>query len=336
VSFELIHAWSARGLDGDGPGFVSVVRTAGLPRPIERLAVACSGHRLPEDDRGTIAMRRFERADGVWTILTATRPLASTDPTAPGTTRRISHHLVLDELDLERIDLGETVSSWRPQHEYDGAPEVRDAPPTLPAADERPTTAASNWHRATGDSGWAGEAILRIRELGGEPLVVLLEGTADTATLAADLLRLLPPEERARLTFADRLRRCDEGLRLVLLDERSLALAEKPMPGGVALLDLRRGRTSPTTPEGAESDTARAGGATISITRARREVPLGSIEIEKVQPSGIWTEPIEVRLEPEVSDRGRWMVVLAAAAIVLALALFAFSLAFEDPTGATP
>lgn len=323
MSFELAHAWADRGLDEDGPGFVVVVRTEGLPRAIERIAVACSGHRLPEDDRATLALRRFERPDGTWAMLTATTP----DEGDPARSRRVAHHLVLDELDLRRSDLAGTVAAWRPMRSFDGRIESREAPPRLPSIAEVPPEPASAWQRALGDAAWAGETLARIRTLGDETLVVLLPGSADVAALAADLLGLLPPPERSRLTFADRLRRSDVGLRLVLLDEHAVGIAEKPLPGGAALMDLRdrKSHEGSAAPSRAEAGTSRSDASFFSIERERREVQLGDVESRPIEPSVEWTGPIEVRLEEKGSNAGRWMLLAAAAAVVLLMAAVAFA-----------
>ena len=345
MSFEVIHAWAQRGLDGDGPGYVTVVRTAGTPRAIERVAIAHSGHRLPEDERPTLALRRFERADGVWAILTSTVPCdaAAADGTATGTTtepRRLAHHLILDELDLQRIDLARVVAEWRSARTHAGTPEERETPPlSADIASASTSTVAAAWEAAVGDAGWAGEAIERLRSLGDEPLVVLLPDGADTAALAADLMALLPPDERPRLAFADRLRRRDEGLRLVLVDETALRLAEKPPPGGAARLDLRKTRDAerPGRPDHAAAETSRRGDAVLSIARSRRTVDLGATEAEPrddATAETAWRGSIEVRLDEETPERGRWWLLVAAGLVVLVLAAFAFSSDLPSTTGA--
>lgn len=327
MSFELIHAWAIRGIDGDGPGFVTVARTAGLPRGIERLAVAHSGHRLPEDQRPTIALRRFDRPDGGWAMLTATTP--------SGDDRRIAHHLVLDETELPRIDLAATISRWRAEPSLGAAPQEREAPPSPPPAQDRPTEPAAAWQRALGDAGWAGEAIARMRGLAGEPLVVLLPGEIDTAPLAADIVQLLPSTERSTFTFADRLRRADEGLRLVLLDEIAIGIAEKALPGGAALLDVRSigSRTSPSAPEHADAEAARAGGALISMERERRDVRIGSVEATPSEPTAVWSGPIEVRLEEPRSKGTGWLAAVVVIVIMLT-AIYAFASPEGVPIGA--
>ena len=49
---QLVHAWSDHGgVDGEGPGFVTVMRTADMPASAVRMAVSCSGHRVGLDER---------------------------------------------------------------------------------------------------------------------------------------------------------------------------------------------------------------------------------------------------------------------------------------------
>lgn len=321
---ELVHAWSDRGgVDGEGPGYVTVVRSPGMPASAVRLAVSCSGHRVGVDDRPTIALRRFETVEGVFTILSSTSPVEH--ETGPS---RIAHHWILDEAAARRHDPAALLAAWRPLRIWSGDVKAIPTPPvSLEPIQPRSCEA---WSVAAGDAGWAGDVVERLRQLEGATLVVRLTGSIDAVAMLGEILALLPAEERHRLTFADRLRRRDD-VSLVLLDDRAAAIAETPLPGGAALLDLT-GR--PSASSGELADAARSGSS--ASPAAPRDVPeVGTAEPERFEDSDhAWSGPIEVTLaEPASGSRSSRALIVASVAIlaVIALAWALFSGPFASP-----
>ncbi|MBM4104797.1 MAG: hypothetical protein FJ257_00580 [Phycisphaerae bacterium] len=313
MSLELVHAWAPRGLDGGGPGFHVVARTAGMPPLAERLAVGLSGHRLDRDPRPTLALRRVEALGSAWSILSSTRPA----PDAGGGPNRVAHHLLLDERDLGSVDPAALVSEWRPLERWEGPPREIAAPPPLPGSSIGGMPCAA-WASATGDAGWAGEALRRIEVLGGEPLVLLLPARADPRRLAVEMLALLPRERRSSFSFADRLDHAPPGTTILcaMLDPEALAIATKPMPAGAALLDLRAPASPPASPE---ADAARQG-RPLGGTPERPAVAFGAVEEETIEPIDdprFLAIPIEVVLD----DAPRSPRLLLAAAVAVSLLL---------------
>jgi len=313
MSLELVHAWAPRGLDGGGPGFHVVARTAGMPPLAERLAVGLSGHRLDRDPRPTLALRRVEALGSSWTILSTTRPA----PDAGGGPNRLAHHLLLDERDLEVVDPAALVSAWRPLERWDGPPREIAAPPALPDS-TLPASPCAAWAESTGDAGWAGEALRRIEALGGEALVVLLPARTDARRLAVELLALLPLARRATLGFADRLDVAPPGasVRCVLLDPEALAIATRSLPAGAALLDLRVPASAPGSPE---ADAAREG-RSLGGAPERPAVAFGAIEDEPVEPLDD-ARSLAIPIEVVLDDAPRAPRRLLAAAVAVALLL---------------
>jgi hypothetical protein len=321
---ELVHAWSDRGLDGDGPGYVVVARTSGLRPSVGRIVESRSGHRVGTDLRPTIALRRAESVEGPVAMLTATAPIRD----AEGTGTRIAHHLVFDDEEVGSMDPVAKLAAWRPLHRWSGPSRElpalsRDEEPVEP----RPCAA---WEAASGDAGWAGEAISRLRSLGGSMLVVRFAGAIDARSLFIELASLLPRSERASLTFADRLRRNDP-VALVLLDDQAVAIAEIPLPGGTALLDLSAPRPSP---EHGLAHAARSG-AIVEPPSPRAAPELGVEEPIRLEDAGEpWSRPIEVTLAaPASGSRSSLAWLLVALAIVSALAWMLWSGPPTTPEG---
>lgn len=307
---ELVHAWSDQGLDGDGPGYVTVARTPGLPASASRIAEACSGHRVGIDDRSTMALRRFETVEGVFVVLSATSPVRrDSDPA------RIATHLILDEDSAARHDPAAILAAWRPRLEWREDP--RELPPPRFSEDPTESRPCETWLRAAGDAGWAGDVVERLRRLEGSTLVVRLAGEIEAAAMLRELLALLPAEERRRFTFADRLRRRDE-VSLVLLDDQAAAIAEAPLPGGAALLDLT-GRLPASSGELANA--ARSG--SVASPAAPRDMPdVGIIEPERIEDSDrVWSGPIEVRLATPTPSRLTSSLALVAVLAAVAVAV---------------
>ena len=308
---QLVHAWSDHGgVDGEGPGYVTVMRSSAMPASAVRIAVSCSGHRVGVDDRSTIASRRFETVEGVFTILSSTSPVEH--GTGPS---RIAHHLILDEVAARRHDPAALLAAWRPLRIWSGDEQaISPLPESLEPIQPRSCEA---WHEAAGDAGWAGDVVGRLRQLEGATLVVRLTGSIDAVAMLGELLALLPIEERRRLTFADRLRRHDD-VSLVLLDDRAAAIAETPLPGGAALLDLT-GR--PSASSGELANAARAGSS--ASPAAPRDVPeVGTTEPERFEDSDhAWSGPIEVTLASPASPRRSGAFVLTAIAVAGAAAI---------------
>jgi hypothetical protein len=308
---QLVHAWSDHGgVDGEGPGFVTVMRTADMPASAVRMAVSCSGHRVGLDERPTIAMRRFETVEGAFMVLSSTCPVEL--ESGPS---RIAHHWILDERAARLHDPAALLDAWRPMSAWSGDVKAIPAPPD--ASDPIGARRCEGWQSAAGDAGWAGDVIDRVRSLEGSTLVVRLPNAIDALALVIELAALLPPEERRRLTFADRLRRRDE-VALVLLDDSAAAIAEAPLPGGAALLDLTE-RSAASN--GALAEAARAG-STIEPATPRQAPVLGDTEPERVEDSDrAWSGPIEVTLASPTSPRQATAVVLVAIAIAGAAAI---------------
>lgn len=309
---ELVHAWSDRGLDGDGPGYVVVARTPGLPASAARLAESRSGHRVGIDRRPTIALRRIDSVEGTFTLLTATAPV----PAAEGAGTRIAHHLLLDEQESARRDPVALLAAWHPERSWSGPSRKLHAPSIHEAAVEPRRCDA--WQAASGDAGWAGEAIMRLRSLGGSMLVVRFAGAIEPRALLLELASLLPESERRALTFSDRLRR-DDPVSLVLLDVDAVAIAETPLPGGAALLDLSSPRPSP---DHELADAARSGAA-LQPPLPRVAPELGVTEPRRLEESQqAWSGPIAVTLaEPASGTRSARVAIVAAIAILAAVAL---------------
>lgn len=321
---EVIHTWDRTGLDGDGPGFTVVARTAGLSRESASRAAQWSGHRVGLDAGRTIAIRRIETAGGSWTLLSATAPCRDRG----GGANRIAHHLIIEEGDLRDFDPAAALLEWSPSFEWDGPP--RELEPSGRPAPLAPAPCRT-WQTVVGDSGWAGVVAERLRQLQGETLVVLLPGQLDfdgTVGLAAELAAILPEAERRELTFSNRLG-TSESPQLVILDDAAAAIAERPLPGGSALLDLR---AAPSCGEGLFVPHARAGHS-IPPSAARSLPSIGDREVERVEPSpSAWSGSIEVRMSPS-KKRGPTGRILAVVGVVAAASLLLWLLVSSGKGG---
>lgn len=320
--FELVHTYATRGLRGEPAGFATVAATAGLPAPAAAAAESLSGYPLGRDERPATALRSVEAGGRRYLLYSQSRPCA---PTPAGLPNRIAHHLVID-LDSRgaRGDLAALVWQWRFRSEWPGPATEIATPPAVPA-EALPPIACEAWAAAAGDAGWAGVVLERLDSIADRPVSVLLGGAIDASRLAAELLRLLPPAKRSSLTFSDRPEAARPGIsvRLLLLDEETLARFGPPPTPGPAVLDLRDRR------EAGDSAAARAArdGAAIAGESAATPGPrFGSDErpasLDDAAPAEIG--PIEVRLEE--SPRRPAAILLAVAMLAMLAALAAWLL----------
>lgn len=204
VSVELIHTSLARGLDG-GSGYTVAGRTGGMPAAMSDALSRLSG--LPPawndatlEEKILCAFRRVECAGQRLSVLSRITPNGM-DYT--GRANRLSHHRVIDARVLSESDpaaLLEDDALWR--QEWVGAARefIGGDVPARVARDDAPL---HTWEREFGDAGFAA-SVLEAMLKSGIGVWVVVPAMSKRLRLAAEMMSLLPREQRWQFTFATR------------------------------------------------------------------------------------------------------------------------------------
>ena len=227
MNSELIHTSLARGLDG-GSGYTVAGRTGGMPRAMSDTLSRLSG--LPNawsdatiEEKILCAFREVECAGQRLAVLSHIAP-SGMDYT--GRTNRLSHHRVVDTRAMHGSDpagLLEDDSLWL--REWIGAArELSDG--ELPARLAREDAPLHTWERVFGDAGWAA-SVLEVVMKSGIGVWLVVPARSKKLRLCAEMMALLPQEQRWQFTFATRpiALGSDASVKICFVDEREPELA---------------------------------------------------------------------------------------------------------------
>ncbi|MDR1491759.1 MAG: hypothetical protein LBT05_03430 [Planctomycetaceae bacterium] len=270
---ELIYTSSPQGLKPGSQGFCTVACTAGMPPNLARFLETLSGYRhvyLPPDPntvKNPVAFSYLVVRQGglTWRILSRTAD-AGLDYTKR--TNKISHHLVLDNAELQPSGPAAILLQY-PQF----CTLWNQTPALLPADKKLPTFSSPmrichTWRQLTGDAGWGG--VLAEAAVAKRPVSLIFHPGIQTAPLIEESLALLPPEQRWNVTFTTYYCNIPTGVdcqwKSLLIGSPEIAQAR--LSANTLVLDLTQPLSAP--PAGKWTELARTG---VSPEQRRTAVP---------------------------------------------------------------
>lgn len=261
MSFELIHASVAKGLDG-GSGFATVVATAGLPQPLEAVLKELSAYdfdpsRAVGADRVDHAHRIVTVQGSTWTVVSRIAPCGSD---ASGRPNRIAHHLVVEQSERAAAGPAALIAAYRSFAQMPPAVERRARGPALPTPIDEPPRPADAWTQAGFDAGFAGLAARMLLDQSPAPIYLVFTEEVDALPLVDDIVMMLPAERRWLVTFSTRFLRASASVRCQLrcVREGAPGVASLLAEPGARHLVVRRGAEAGAS---AAADAAREGRA---------------------------------------------------------------------------
>lgn len=205
MSHEIYYTSAPEGTRPGQHGFCTVATTSGIPRPLQDRLESVSGYR--HQFSGTGSEDRNPVAWAHWLVQVQGREVsvlsricdAGLDYTQR--TNAFAHHLALEP--AERAVAGPAWMLSRPgvmATTWDGqvGSIVRTAP--LPDFEVRPNR-CEEWHRITGDAGWAGVLAEAAIKHPRRPVCLLFSPGQNVLPLIAEAIALLPPGRRWEVSF---------------------------------------------------------------------------------------------------------------------------------------
>ncbi len=201
---ELIFTSAPVGLKPGIQGFCTVACTTGMPPNLAKLLESLSGYRhvfLPPDANATknppACSHLLLNLGGVpWHILSRT---ADAGLDYMQRTNKISHHLVLDKVELQEAGPAAVLSQYQFLASWNQKPVVLPANKKLPAISSPPRI-CERWAQLTGDAGWGG--ILAETALTKRPVSIIFRPGMNMLPLLDEAMALLPPELRWQISFS--------------------------------------------------------------------------------------------------------------------------------------
>lgn len=271
--FELVHTSARRGLKPGSRGFTTVAHTRGMSPTLIEMLESMSGYRFefspagPDANRNPVVRMYCRLRLGVedFHVLSHLGP-AGADYT--GRANRIAHHIAIT--DCSGLKAGPAWLLAQPQlflDRWDGEPRLLESRTSLPDGEVMPEQ-CGRWNVLTGDAGWAGEVVGRLRHDPRMTMAVLLPEGIDRLSLVAEMLSLLLPAERWDLTFATGAphpQANGASCRLFLVAATPQARRSLAGVRGLETLDFTGGTTP--APASEEANSARTGMAIKPIER---------------------------------------------------------------------
>lgn len=200
---EMIHTSVPRGVRPGSRGFCTAAVTIGLPPNLIDRLEALSGYRdWLEKSSGTpkpaaLSHIHLRIGGAIEHIVSRVAP-APNDYT--GRANKIAHHRIFDP--MTRPPGGPAWLLRQPglfRESYDTEPALLE--PMAPPSGEPPTMPCRRWEELTSDAGWAGQILERWLS-SAQPLYLLYPPRLDALGLVEEMLALVPPADRWKLTFS--------------------------------------------------------------------------------------------------------------------------------------
>jgi hypothetical protein len=208
MSSELLYTSAPQGLKAGNRGFTTVLCTAGMPPNLADKLESFSGYKhvySPQDplaDNNPVRYAYLRPNIGGRAVSVVSR-LAAYGVDYSGRSNKIAHHIVLEP--VERPSGGPAwlisqTSLWKTS--WDGSCRTVPTGPKIPSGDQAPEICQS-WKQLTGDAGWGGQVATWLQQ-SNKPiwLIYAPEQQSQMLKLIAEVLALLPAEERWMYTFA--------------------------------------------------------------------------------------------------------------------------------------
>jgi hypothetical protein len=261
---ELVHTSAPRGLDGRGPGYVTVAMTEGMDPTLARALASESGASLPPraGNSPSCVVRLWSPRPGAVAI---TR-IVSIDADHAGRMARLAHHVVLErDDDPGRVILGMLLTPGALLDAWHGEPR-------LLARRHAPITAGSGSTAAFGDltdhpNAWARHLASVASARDGTSSVAVVPPGTPINELVAAIVAASPDASLLRIeTSTERVGTARPPL--LLLEPAACA------PGLRVVADWseRRGVTAPPASSGGSSDTRPAPSTDPAATRAELDL----------------------------------------------------------------
>jgi hypothetical protein len=201
MALELVHTSATHGLRPGSSGFCTVAATRDLPPSLVPRLEALAGYRPGPSGRGPVSLA-FLRLESAGQPLYVLARVAPAPPDHTGRSNKLASFLVLGEQELPAAGPAWTLAQpGLLRTEWRGEPSFIDRRPEVPPGAAPGPRPASAWAAAAGDAGWAGvvaSAFLREQQ---RPIHVVLPESVDALPLVDEVIALLPPWARWRMTF---------------------------------------------------------------------------------------------------------------------------------------
>ncbi|MDR1053280.1 MAG: hypothetical protein LBL39_03810 [Planctomycetaceae bacterium] len=270
---EQISTSSQRCLDGNS-GFGVVAQTSGMAPNVSREVGMLSGYShcfSAGDVRNPVVFLHVIRRTGGMDRHIVSR-VADCGNDYSGRTNRIAHHLIIEDLDLQKLTCGPAailsktdlfLTQWK------------EKSTELPAKQTLPNPVISvqkcfAWEQFCGDAGWGGVVAERVER--GDPVSLIFEPDKNILPLIDEVFTLLPSAVRWKTTFSTFFMKSQEPpstnkiqIKCIVANSDEMMFAR--LTSNTFLVDLRKKLNG--TPSGKYVDIARTG-----ATRSTSTTPI--------------------------------------------------------------
>ncbi len=198
---ELTYTSAPQGLMPGSSGFCTVEMTDGLPAETMDALESLSAY--DGDSSGTVNWMhtRIDTLRGPRHVFSRVSPVQGE---FSGRSNKLAHHICVAPLEMPVMGPMQALGPGGPLRTgWNGSVAKLPARTSLsPARSTGTPRPCSAWASGCGDAGVAGAVVDRMRKLGDRPLYLIRTAGMDAVAMMDQMLSLLPPGERAGVTFA--------------------------------------------------------------------------------------------------------------------------------------